>query len=149
MSARYSMRNFPFPITIGISIPDGRSLDPLIQVRIVARLRDRNTGRPVDIAFADALPFLGFASARFSITMLDDFIFRSVEKVVLHEVAECFHLDGVRVHDPHRHEPGYVRTSAPPPGYDGPVPPGGFREPVRPTMKDFLRARDPSEKADR
>ncbi len=137
---RIELRNFAIPTKIRLDYEAGmlngiEGLDLVITIRVL----DRQTGAPTTLTQREFMERPWWWESSF----FRDRILHSIERLMLHEVREAFHVDGLRIHDPHKNEPGYVPEHAPPsppPWYRGA--PGDYREPPRrPSMLDFI---DPS-----
>lgn len=55
---------------------------------------DRETGADVDLSFSRAIPL-------HDVETMEQFTFRLLRELYLHEAAEAFLVDGVRTRDPH------------------------------------------------
>lgn len=93
---RCEIKNPPFPITMTID-PDPYfgALGSGVMVRFDAKVKDRDGGHEIALQ----------CGRIFYTTESDAYIVREIEAVVkeifMHEFHECWHMDGIRVHDPH------------------------------------------------
>lgn len=76
-----------------------------VAVSVLMKVNDRDTGEPSSIAIEKLLPGCAFVMAsqrqRVVLSMLRD--------MVMHELDECFLVNGVRVLDPHKNEANRAR----------------------------------------
>lgn len=86
---RIEIRNPPFPISIYI-----RELVGIARLHIDTVVNDRDDGRPTEVHF-------NFKLEPMYEEQFIEYVESCLRGVFLHELAETFHLDGVRVHEPH------------------------------------------------
>ncbi len=98
---RIEIRNPPFPMYMSIEPGSFHDSGRLI---IRARVPDRDGGHPIDVMHPFPIP-----DPRYRAMMpFEEFVWDCIRNVVMHEAAECFHVDGVRVRDPHRQPKGVM-----------------------------------------
>jgi hypothetical protein len=107
---RFKMRNFTIPTEISIEPSSRYGLVYSVILRITIQILDRQTGQPGPLTQLEEIP----APWQLSPTMFVDIVYNAIERLMIHEAREAFHVDGERVFDPHVGERGYVHESAPP-----------------------------------
>lgn len=89
--ASIELKNFPYRVELE------RVRDQLI---VTQRVKDRDDGSPKIVSMPFTIPkrawWLGGA--------LQSWVHDCVKTAVLHELDEAFHVDGVRVRDPHKED---------------------------------------------
>lgn len=89
-----------FPIKINLYITPDRIHYSSVTLHIHSVVKDRDRGTNLDVGqthilYVDELE-------RMSESTLTRTVFRAVEELVCHELAECFVVNGQRVFDPHK-----------------------------------------------
>lgn len=90
--SRVTMKNPPFPVEVEPRLRFDR-----LGVAVTWRAPDRDTGKPTRITEEHDMPPLDYIKEADVFAL----VHRAVVKSFLHECDECFHVDGVRMFDPH------------------------------------------------
>lgn len=102
--ARVAVKNPPFPIRLVV-----RDLGTLeVGLAAITLVPDRDTGLPSKVTHTRLLPRHQVEDFSRDRVEFERAILREVTELVrsvfIHEFDECFHIDGVRVRDPHARE---------------------------------------------
>lgn len=94
---KVSIKNPPFPVELTIS---ESAIEDELTFNILFKVKHRDSGYDMNLTFAFA----------FRIPVRDDVLLEFVESRLraawLHELHECLHVDGKRLHDPHPYGDG-------------------------------------------
>ncbi len=96
--ARVTFRNPPFPIEVRVlDFWDG---DREVRCAFDTTVPNRDGGGAIRVTHGFRVPL----DPRIDDKRLLDLIYAEARRVFLHELDECFHVDGVRTRDPHASE---------------------------------------------
>lgn len=102
IAERIDLSRFPIPIRVEVKLEcwTGR---PTWDIRTIAKVRERDTGLPLEVTTARVMDATGVDLMKEDGAL--QAIRQNVRDLVMHELDECFLVDGVRAFDPHSKGP--------------------------------------------
>ena len=102
-----SVRNFPLRVRALrlVTLREPPYGEKRYRLDVVTAVAERDTGEPTTVTLSHELAACvveSYAADRREVLL--DFVYNALRGVLLHELDEAWHVDGVRVKDPHKSE---------------------------------------------